>query len=118
MTTLSEISSVSPIPSLDVGAYRFRNFEEVSQFLATNSHLVELLRKAYPQIVRLFGAQAIINLEVVSDPEGRDLPELFALIQSPASAASALDKLNQFDEEWWLVAAASEDRLHFDVEYV
>lgn len=106
------------LQSLVNSNYRFCGFEEVSAFLERFPRLIGLLHEAVPQVRRIFGTETTINLEVVADPDGRDLPELFASIAVPASSGSALDKLERFDEEWWLSAAQPDDRLHFDVEYL
>ena len=110
-------SLTNDLQSLVNSRYRFCGYEEVSAFLERFPSLIDRLREAAPQVRRVFGIETTINLEVVTDPDGRDLPELFASIAVPASSGSALDRLGQFDEEWWLSASQPGDRLLFDVEY-
>lgn len=82
--------------------YTLRRASEVREFLINNSFLFSLLREAYEQVRNYFGQSAQITLEVVTDPEATEDQELVVFIRTHFSPHKAFEKLEQFDEEWWL----------------
>ena len=82
--------------------YTFRRPPEVAEFLGENPFLVPVLFEAYPEIEKYFGRTAPVFLEVVTDPEAADDRELYALIGTRLSPEEALERLGQFDKDWWL----------------
>lgn len=100
--------------------YTFRNAEEVTRYLHKHPVLIPLLVQAEEVIPRYFDVDVPVVLEVVFDPECYDPEgELFASIQIPETVDDALDRLDRFDDEWWLrVSPNAPDTLVFDIEYV
>lgn len=84
------------------GLYSFRQKEDVAEFLESHPYLVPLLFEAYPQMEKHFGGNAPVFLEVITDPEATDDRELYALIGTRLSPEEALERLDQFDKDWWL----------------
>jgi hypothetical protein len=82
--------------------YSFRNVEAVRRFLHAHPHLIEVILEAYPYLVRHFGPNPQVMLEVVRDPEAERSEQLFAYILTSLNADEALDRLDRLDEEWFL----------------
>ena len=82
--------------------YSFRNTEAVRRFLHIHPHLVETILEAYPYLVKHFGPNPQVMLEVVRDPEAERPEQLFAYILTSLDADEALDRLDRLDEEWFL----------------
>ena len=82
--------------------------------------LVPLLLEVRAQVVRFFGPDVPVVLELVQNPEAADaLPELFAYIQTRLPVPEAKARLEKLDEQWWLDALARGDgRLNVALEYV
>jgi hypothetical protein len=75
----------------------------VDQFLAANPDLVPDLIDVAKAITRYFGLDAQLALETLDDPEdAASEQELFAVISTTLSPLQALDRLDAFDEGWWL----------------
>ncbi len=85
--------------------YTFRRPEEVSGFLEAHSFLIPLLFEAHRQIEKYFGPYPQVFLEVVTDPEATDDRELAAFIRTNLPPDEALNRLERFDEGWWLEAS-------------
>ena len=82
--------------------YSFRNAEAVRRFLQTHPHLIEVILEAYPYLVKYFGPNPQVMLEVVGDPEAEGLEELFAYILTSLPVDEALARLDKLDQEWFL----------------
>lgn len=82
--------------------YPFRNTEAVRRFLGAHPHLIEIILEAYPYLVKHFGPNPQVMLEVVRDPEAERPEQLFAYILTSLDADEALDRLDRLDEEWFL----------------
>lgn len=89
--------------------YTYRRPKEVKEFLAAHPFLEPLLVEAYNKLDDYFGPQPDVVLEVVTDPEAIDDRELFAFIRTSLPSHEALEKLDQFDENWWLDAGDQVD---------
>lgn len=97
--------------------YQLRNSDEVFQFLQENPHLIELLLEAYSKIGHHFPGSPIF-LEVAFDPEVGDRGELVASIATKLKPKEAIEKLNQFDDDWWLDASdVSGGKLSIGLEF-
>ena len=100
-------------------AYGFRRRDEVISFLKTCPFLVPLLLEAYGKIAEYFGPYPDVVLEVVSDQEAANDRELFILVRTNLAPGEALNRLERFDQEWWLDASdRARCMLNIDVEYV
>jgi len=99
--------------------YTFRGHGEVSRFLERYPFLVPLLLEAYSKFWNYFGPHPRVFLEVVTDPEAPDDRELFALVCTSLTPDEALDRLDQFDRDWWLDASyTAQGKLCIDVEFL
>ncbi len=100
--------------------YKLREPEEVREFLAENSQLIETLIEAYPRLEAKFGPKTEVALELFYDQEDNaPEPELFALVRTQLKADEAVDRLYSLFREWFLEQASSVRRsLSFDVEFV
>lgn len=97
--------------------YIFRRRKEVLALLNRNPFLAPLLLEASGKVRHFFpGSQ--LSLEVVSDFETDDSSQLLASITTHLPVGTALDKLNEFDANWWLEAAGlANGKLCIDVEF-
>lgn len=82
--------------------YSFRNVAEIQQFLQEHHVLVNFLIEAHPYVSKYFGDHPQIALELISDPEIDGSEQLFAYIVTSLPVAEALERLNNFDEEWFI----------------
>jgi len=97
--------------------YIFRRRTEVLGLLNRNPFLAPLLLEASEKAKHFFpGSQ--LSLEVVSDFETDDSSQLLASITTHLPVDTALDKLNEFDANWWLeTAGLANGKLCIDVEF-
>ena len=105
-------------PALDRvrAAYEFSDEDEVTARLEEYPFLIPLLEEARGYLAKHFGPDAPVRIDPASDITGEDR-SLFARVATDLPPRQALDRLNDFDEEWWLDAlSASRNLLHFDVE--
>lgn len=97
--------------------YTLRGRGEILQFLEKYPSLVELLLEAYSKIEQYFPRSEVF-LEVAHDPEATDGDELVASIGTTLKPREAVQRLNQFDDDWWLGASdASEGRFCIRLEF-
>jgi len=97
--------------------YIFKRRTEVLRFLDRNPFLAPLLLEASEKATHFFPASQL-SLEVISDFEMDDSSQLLASITTHLPVDTALDKLNEFDANWWLeVAGQASGKLCIDVEF-
>jgi hypothetical protein len=83
-------------------AFQITDAEDVRAFLAAHPAVVDLLFEIRREARRYFG-DTPMGLEIFRDPEWEgDEPELFVVIQTHLGPHEALERLHQFDREWWL----------------
>jgi len=98
--------------------YSLRKRSEVMKYLANNFFLFPFLQDVYEQIRSYFGKSGQPILEVVTDPEAIEDQELVIFIHTTLSADEAIERLEQFDEQWWLNAPVNiRKKLCIDVEF-
>ena len=118
MTATATVALPHPVAEL-TALYTFRDRETVVGFLATHPHLVPLLVETRPEIARYFGPETPVVLEVIPDREAEGYSDLFAFVLTALPATEAAERLDQFDEEWWLEALDRARRnLTIDIELV
>jgi len=83
--------------------YIFKDQAEVSRFLEKYPFLVPLLLEAYGHIALHFPYSQVF-LEVVSDPEASSDSQLVAFIATSLAPGEAVNRLDRFDDAWWLDA--------------
>lgn len=101
---------------------RFFDFGDsgaVLQFLQRHPSLGPLLREAREELALRFGAKVRASLAVIQDPEETDSGTLYAFVQADGDPERALERLDDFNDEWWRVTIGSDPiPLHFALEYV
>lgn len=118
------LSARSKSSGAGVKAARLEDFYDARDWASVKRHLQQdpnsalLLTEAQAPLKRLFGADARIALEVVQEPEGGEAERLFVRIHTGGDWQAAFDKMDRFDEEWWLDASATlASRLEFSIAY-
>jgi hypothetical protein len=98
--------------------YQLRNQDEVKGYLRLHDSAINVLLEAPERVKSHFQRDTQIALEVITDPEDGDR-KLFAFALTPLPAEEAMDRLEQFDEEWWFEASErAEGQLIVDVEFI
>lgn len=92
--------SVADIESLEK-LYTWRGKTEILDFLEKHHFLIPVLLEAPDKISNYF-PDAQLFLECVTDPEGIDDDMLELAICMNLEPDEAVDKLNQFQDNWWL----------------
>lgn len=92
-------------------SYKFRNDDAVRTFLMEEPSAAVLLSEAYGRIREYFPDSEIF-IEVVADPETSGENELVVSIATDLSPREAIERLDAFDEDWWLEAS---DRSKADI---
>lgn len=97
--------------------YTFREREEVLWFLESYPFLVSLLLEAYDNIGNYFPYTQVF-LEVVTDPEAINDYQLVSSIATNLGPDEVIDRLERFDEDWWLDALdQAQGKLCINVEF-
>lgn len=92
----------SPMSFLLDYYFRIRGREAVLHFVEAHPELNTLLLEAASALDRYFGPGQRATLEIILDPETENAPELVAHVKTSLSVPEALDRLDQFDQEWFL----------------
>ncbi|TVP60412.1 MAG: hypothetical protein EA343_17500 [Nodularia sp. (in: Bacteria)] len=88
---LSEISS----------HYTIDNFVAILRFLRKHQNMIEVLLEANHEIRKYFSLEKL-RLKLYIDPESSQWEYLIlSICASPDSVDEALDKLDQFENNWW-----------------
>ncbi len=82
------------------GRYRLRQRVEVTAFMRSHPHLIDLLLEAAP-ILEAHFPDAQLFLELVSNPESAE-QRLLVSAATAKPVEQALTTLHQFDTDWWL----------------
>ena len=85
------------------GFYALRRPEEVLCYLRVNPFLLPLLVEAQDPIHKHF-PQVTPFLDVVTDPEATEDSELVVSVPTALPPEEAMDRLAEFDRDWWLSA--------------
>lgn len=97
--------------------YTFRDPAIVHLFLHQHPHLISLLLEAISHIRKYFPDQQTF-LEVISNPEAVS-SQLVAIIVETSSPDEAFERLERFDNEWWISAVGrAKGKLCVNVEFV
>jgi hypothetical protein len=99
--------------------YSFRDATAVRRFLQMHPHVVRVLLDAYPYLLKHFGPDPQVVLEVISDREAESWDQLFAYVCTPLPVNEALARLDKLDQEWFLDQLDRvEDLFNFNLEIV
>ncbi len=85
--------------------YKIDDPDQVYPFLEKSGFLGDVLLEAFSQLQRIFGADMLVDLVLRSDPE-EPYQELFGYVHHQGSIEDSHDRLDTFDDEWFL------DNLH------
>jgi len=81
--------------------YTFRGKTKILQFLAKYPFLISTLLSV-PDNIRTYISDSQLSLEVLTDPEINDYLQLFIQISTQLDLDEAIDKLDKFEDDWWL----------------
>lgn len=99
--------------------YEIRNPSEVARFLGENTFLLDLLEEIPPVLKKFFGSKSNFALELLSEPDFPSSREIFILVLTEEKAEQARNKMNKFDEKWWLKHLdRARCKLNISLEYV
>ena len=99
--------------------YELRNSAEVDAYVAKHPQLTGFLLDSYRQLRKYFDAAASFALEVVRDPEISPPSDfLFVNIRISMPVDEAMERLDQFDEAWYLDQVdAFGELVNFNLEF-
>ena len=97
----------------------YENREKVRAFLDRHPEIRTFIRAALPALHKCFGSAVSVVLEVLVYPEQSGPEELVAWIQSTDEVYEGLEKLERFEDEWFLDHLAETGGIfNFNVETV
>jgi hypothetical protein len=79
-----------------------KNAPLVEGFIREHPEIVSFIEAAKPYLNKYFGQPLDLVLEVIHYPEPGANDELVAWIQSSYEIEEGLDRLEQFEDEWYL----------------
>lgn len=99
--------------------YEAEDWAATRDFLSAHPDIISLLSEARPYLSQIFGDDVPVRLNLASEHDGEEGCSLFADIYVSDDPAVAFEKLNRYDDDWWLDASSrSKGYLHFSVEFV
>ena len=99
--------------------YEIRNPSEVARFLRENNFLLDLLEEIPSKLKKIFGNKSKFALELLSEPDFPSSREIFVLVLTEEDAEQARNKMDKFDEKWWLKHLdRARCKLNVSLEYV
>lgn len=95
----------------------YRNSEAVKDYLARYPKIENFIKAAWPALVECFEGPVDIVLEVLTYPDKSACEELVGWIQSNDNIDQGLEKLERFEDEWFLDHMAEiEHKFNFNLE--
>jgi hypothetical protein len=95
----------------------YRNTKAVKEFLACHPEIEDFVNASWPALVQAFQGSVDVILELLSDPEGESDAHLVGWIQSTDDIQTGLEKLEQFEDEWFLDhMAAVDNKFNYNIE--
>jgi hypothetical protein len=80
---------------------KIADVQEVVSYLSQHPNASAVVEETYFALKDFFSSSPI-RLEIYSDPEGERSPELALIAETEEEPDIALEKLDHFDEEFWL----------------
>ena len=80
----------------------------IEKYILKNRHLIPFLEQIPLRILEFFPSSKLY-LELVTDPEERNEEELFIYIKTSLNPRKALEKLEDFDKNWFIDACLTYD---------
>jgi hypothetical protein len=100
MDTVSKVAPIMEAMDEIQRLYAVKDEAEVLAFLQDHPTLVPLLLEAAPQLQKYFPG-ARLSVERIADPE-EPIEQLFVGAATDLPLEQALERLGQFDRDWWL----------------
>lgn len=98
--------------------YSMHNAEEVLSFLGNHFHVAGLLTDAIEHIDTIFTETPDLVLRLDTDPEEPNFKQIVANIVTSLDPDEALEKLDQFDDSWWLLSSSkAKGKLSFNIAF-
>lgn len=82
--------------------FHCKDKEKVEIFIQDKDYILPFIKQSILYLVKYFGQPLEITLEVMSFPEDATEDELIAWIKSSDEIETGLDKLEGFNDEWFL----------------
>ena len=79
-----------------------RDKKAVLLFLSEHSEVLPVLLEGRGRVSQFFGPNAIVELDIVEDPESDGYRQMFAHIVTSLDQDDVEERLDRFDEEWFL----------------
>lgn len=115
----SSSTILDPLPASLEGLdprYEIHDRAAVVAYLDRHPFLLPLLNDASTQIPRYFEPNDLPELQVVQDRESL-ARQLYLIVRTSLPPETAFDRLDRFDEAWWLDASdAAQGALTIDIE--
>ncbi|QKQ73932.1 hypothetical protein [Nostoc sp. TCL240-02] len=85
--------------------YTIDNVVDTLRFLRKHQSLVDILLKAHQEVRKYFPSEKL-RLKLSVDPESPQWEKLLlSIYSSPEYVDEALNKLDEFDQKWWIEAS-------------
>lgn len=95
----------------------YRNSKAVKDYLTRHPDIEGFIKRAWPALVECFGGPVEIVLELLTYPDESAHQELVGWIQSTDTVEVGLEKLEQFEDTWFLEHMHQVgDRFNFNIE--
>lgn len=105
--------SLSALPKI-----HYRNAPQVREFLAVHSEINTFLEVSWPVLVKYFGQEVEVVLQVLHYPDEQAEPELVGWIRIDADVETGMQQFDAFEEEWFLDHAHElNSRFNFNLEF-
>ncbi len=99
--------------------FQMRDADEVRSFLRENPEVTQIILDSLEPLTRIFVEIEQLVLEVFRDPEEQGNCELVCSIVTRLTAEEALEKLDMFDEQWFLDnTERTHGLLNFRIDFV
>ncbi|NQX61115.1 hypothetical protein [Paenibacillus qinlingensis] len=114
-----EDSPVQLIKSLDEMAH-FRDYNAVINFLKEHYYLVEIIYAAMDRVHHFFPSESTFcEVDIISDEELESNKKLFLYIKSTLEPEEAMEKLDAFDDAWWIdIVPETNCKMIIDLEFL
>lgn len=98
--------------------FKFKNREDINMFLGNNPGIKPFLIKISENVFNFFPNHSL-SLEFIPDYDSDIQPQLAVMIETRLSVDEALNKLDDFDENWWLdIDSSDKEKVFVALEYI
>ena len=104
-------------PKSNILQLSYRDATAVATYLTRHPDLKDFIQRAGPMLIQSFGGPVEVVLEVLTYPDESAHQELVGWIQSTDTIEAGLEKLEQFEDSWFLDHMHQVgDRFNFNIE--